>query len=352
MKRMFYFLITILTISVVSCNNNEIPSDEEHEKKPMNGSNSQDSSEENSIALPEDIRKKMLTHNLLATFCLVDSIDDSTFIYRPQYGRQDEMDTNAYLFKAVNKNDAYSFFIHLIPTNERAKILEVGNTSIYSIDENRTLRYTYIGSTDIIATIEFDFPEISNIKKYVYIPADLWPYNDSTSPFLLGSIWKHIDETKYVCVKEYCGRNDPGILMTFDKGWQTVELNTYYNDVPFLINCASKWAWQKLEDLYMHYPMMFKNAVEEGVIPVNLQWGYKYTLGGVEVKNWTTGWWLWEEKYHECTVHNVWIENGKFKFEDYSWSGGMLTSRSNMGGSSHIEFGNTMPSGKWEQISF
>ena len=358
MKRFVYIFIISIFILGNSCQNDDLPNSEEKEQAESENNDVIISKSENyDLIIPDSIIKMMIIQDLLATFCHVDTINDSTFSYRSKYGHQDEVNPTTYLFKATSEKDAYSFFMHLIPYKERNKILEIGNTFSYSIDDKRTIKYTYIGSSEMKAMIEFEIPEIPEIKRYIYLPDELWPYNDSVSPFSLGSIWNCIKNNqivgKYICVKEYAGRNDRGILMTFGIGGKEIPAGSYNNNVPFLIDCASKWAWQKLEDLYENYPKMFNDAIYEEAIPRDLKKGSKYTVGGIDIQTWTTGALFWKETHYKYTVHNVMINNGKFKFEDFSWdSSEILTSRSNMNRSSHIEFGNTMPSGEWEQISY
>ena len=353
MKRFVYFIVAfIFIIGYYSCQNDDFPNSEEKEQMESlipKGEN-------NDVVIPDSIVKMMVTQDVLATFCHVDTINDSTFTYRSKYGYQDETNPSTYLFKSTGDKDAYSFFMHLIPYKERDKILEIGNSFSYSIDHERTIKYTYIGSSEMKAMIEFEIPEIPEIKRYIYLPVELWPYNDSSSPFSLGSVWQRVDgndtKTKYVCVKEYCGRNDPGILMTFERGWSVYGVGGYYynmHELPY--KCASKWAWQKLEDLYSDYNMLFNDAKNEGAIPDNIPYGgYWYNIGSPSCRTWTTGWWFWKENHFEATFEWVYFKNGKFHFLSTSWNSGVKYCTGM--GSSHIEFGNTMPSGKWEQISF
>ncbi len=316
--------------------------------------------ENNNVLAHDSIRKIMITQELLSTLCHVDTINDSTFTYRPKYGTQDEANPSTFLFKSIGDKDALSFFMHLISHNERDKIMEGENTLSYSVDEKLTIKYTYIGSSEMIAMIEFDILEIPEIKRYVYLPAELWPYNDSNSPFSLGSVWQRIDEnqtkTKYVCVKEYCGKNDPGILMTFERGWKEHSAGSWNNSQALPYNCAGNWAWLKLQDLYCDYRMMFDDAVKEGAIPSGITSGKEYVVGSPSYRTWTTGWWFWKEEHHEGSMEWVQFVTGDFQFNTTRWRccskqyGKTLTG--NRLGSSQIEFNNTMPAGEWEQISF
>lgn len=339
-----YFFITFMFVLGNSCQNDSYPNSEK--KEGMNDLN-------NTIVLPDSIMEMIKTQNLLATFCYVDTINDSTFTYRSKYGHQDEVSPTTYLFKSTGEKDAYSFFMHLIPYDERNKILKMGNTYSYSIDDERTIKYTYIGSTDIIAMIEFKMPEIPEIKKYIYIPVELWPYNDGSSPFSLGSVWKRIDdnrtETKYVCVKEYFGKNDPGILMTFERGW--FDGGTPNSNYRCLFNCASKWAWQKLQDLYEDYNMMYNDAIEAGAIPKEFTDGSSYLVGSPTTRIQTVGSGRWKQTLVWTTIQYVQFKSGEFYFNTSSQKND-YPSTGNKKGSSHIEFGNTVPYGKWEQISF
>ena len=342
MKRFLYFFITIILVFGSSCQNDNYPYSEEIDDL------------KNSSILPDSIMKIMKTQDLLATLCHVDTLNDSTFTYRYKYGHQDEASPSTYLFKSIGEKDAYSFFMHLIPYDDRDKILKIGNTYSYSIDDKRTIKYTYIGSAEMKAMIEFEIPEIPEIKKYIYLPVELWPYNDGSSPFSIGSVWKRIDnnqtETKYVCVKEFFGKNDPGILISFERGWVDGKFpnSTYL----YRAGCASKWAWQKLQDLYWDYGTMYNDAVTEGAIPSILTGDSDsgYLVGSPTTTFRTVGTGRYKQTHTVTTMQYVQFKDGDFQFNtiqrnNYPYTGDKK-------GSSHIEFGNKEPSGEWEQISF
>lgn len=337
MRKLLYFFFTFMFVLGSSCQNDNYPNSEEMDD----------------LNIPDSIMKIIKTEDLLATLCHVDTINDSTFNYRPKYGHQDETNPSTYLFKSISDKDAYSFFMHLIPYNERNKILKIGNTYSYSIDDERTIKYTYIGSSEMKAMIEFEMPEIPEIRKYIYIPVELWPYNDGNSPFSLGSVWQHVNgdntKTKYVCVKEFFGENDPGILMTFERGWANVKYPN--SNKPCLFNCASKWAWQKLQDLYEDYNMMYNDAVEEGAIPKEFTDGSSYLVGSPTISYKTVLSGRWKQTFTCTTIQYVQFKSGGFHFNTSSQNKDHPSTGNNKG-SSHIEFGNTVPYGKWEQISF
>lgn len=333
MKNTFYAIIMMCCFAAVSCESDDIPSN------PL-----QDNSDE--FILPDSIRNRFLTEDLLGTLCYVDTINDSTFSYRAKYGRQDETDPTVFLFNSTSPTKAYSFFKHLVPSNEVDKIVESENTSSYSIDEERTVKYTYIGDTDVEAIIEFDFPEIPQIKKYVYIPTAAWPYNANLiTPFKIGTVWERTLNSQkwtYVCVKEYDGDNDKGIMMTFSGGWnQNGQVSN---------NCASKAAWQAFEDLCTANYSRFENAVAIGAIPTKFVDGNAYGVGSIDYKTWTTGFWFWKETHTQTIIHQVKIKNDRtgFTFNDINDVNTTIL------GSSHIIFGREKPTQNgeiWKQLS-
>lgn len=341
-KFMNYIFALLLIISsafsLCSC-------DEEESNRNSNTEASENSdikTGSNDFVLPDSVVNEELKQILLSNICYVDTINDSTFRYSHRYGRRDEADSTLMYLKSNYDGDALSFFKSMLPAGEEKNLIVNGNNITYSIPNEGSITYSYEGSNDVEARIYVDFPEIPDIKEIIYIPKDLWPYNDDSSPFKIGSIWKNADNNRvYVCVKEFCGNYDKGIMMTFNGGWK----DYYYNGFNMYTECATKRAWEKLSDLYTSYNLKFKQAEEKGAIPSEVRQGYNYTVG-----NHTSKYkFLYTRHYFDC----VKFKNNKFEFSTFTidapWQ---EIAKSNRHPSSSFEFTNTKPSGNWKRIAY
>lgn len=294
------------------------------------------------MVLPNSVVNEDLKQILLSNLCYVDTINDSTFKYSHRYGHRDEADSTLMYLKSNYDGDALSFFKSILPAGEEKNLIVNGSNMTYSIPNEGSITYSYEGSNDVEARIYVDFPEIPDIKEIIYIPKDLWPYNDDSSPFKIGSIWKNVDNNRvYVCVKEFCGDYDKGIMMTFDGGWK----DDYYDGFNMYTECATKRAWEKLSDLHTSYPSKFNQAVEVSAIPSNVKQGFCYTVGNHTSKNKV----LFTRHYFDY----VQFKNMKFNFGtftiDYPWEEIKYAYRHP---SSSFEFGATKPSGNWKRIAY
>lgn len=294
------------------------------------------------FVLPDSVINEELKQMLLSNLCYVDTINDSTFKYSHRYGHRDEADTTLMYMKSNYDGDALSFFKSLLPAGEEKKLIVNGNNMTYSIPNEGSITYSYEGNSDIEARIYVDFPEIPDIKEIIYIPADLWPYNDVSTPFRLGSIWKNADNNRvYVCVKEFSGDHDKGIMMTFSGGWK----DYYYDGFNMYTECATQRAWEKLSDLYTSYNSKFNQAEEQGAIPSRVRQGYCYTVG-----NHTSKFKLVFTRHY---FYYVRFNNNKFEFSTFTIDAPWEEIKSaDMSPSSSFEFGTTKPSGNWKKISY
>lgn len=324
MKTLFYIIIVVLTLLGFACQDND----------------TQDYYEE--LEIPDSLQKEILKNELLSGLCHVDTIDASEYSYRPKYGIQYEKEPTTFLLKSTEKEDSYSFFESLIPPYERDKIIVTGTTSIYSIDEESTIKHTYTNTEDIESIIEIDMPEIPMIKRLVYVPAEQWPYNDISSPFRVGSVWERTYKSqtaRYICVREFTGKNNPGIMMTFDNGWDMIPYLKYHNYYPTPTNCASRFAWEKLMDLYEVHRTAFEEAVQLKVIPPYI-FRECFIVGSIKI--------LWENPlvsayrvdFFEGSFHSRIWEN-RINTPLFPW---------NFRGSSHVEFAESKPDGVWKEI--
>ena len=324
----------LLAFAVASC------SDDDGGGQP-GGSGNGDSVEVTGedVSVPDSVMNKMLAQELLADLCEVDTVNDSTFTYSHRYGQRDEADPSVMYMKADNDSTALSFFECLVPLGEQDKVMTVGNTTTYTIPGQGSITYEYEGNGDVSARIHIDFPQIPDIKELVFIPAGVWPYN-AVTPFRVGQMWQN-GSRKYVCIKEYCGDNDKGILMTFDGGWS----DDWFDGYNVHKDCASEWAWKKMEDFYNNNRTKFDNAVSAGIIPHTLAGGYCFMVGS-HTSSYKFLWQLHRFPY-------VRISKGNFVFATCTvkkpWQG--LTN-GNLQPSCSMEFGSSKPAGSWELLDY
>ena len=328
MKKFYLFLILSICV-YTSCNDESINMEEQED-----------------FILSESDLNAMHEHELLSNLCYVDVINDSTFNYRLRFGHPDDADPTILYFKSTYENEALSFFRSLIPIGEEKRLVESGNTITYTIEDAGELQYSYVGSHDVVAKIEVDFQKIPMIKECIFLSEHAWPYNDIASPFRRGAIYKNKDENRnYLCLKEYTGIYNKGIMITFDGGWSTKRID----NKEVLINCASSYEWQLLEDLYLTKQSKFEQALDNGVIPSALYNGSPYAVGG-EI-TYRVGF----STVH--TLHRVEFkkEIGKFQRDLSGWTTPWekLKDYPKQGGSHSIEF-DSMPINKsvWEVIAY
>ena len=328
----FYLFLTLSICIYTSCNDESINMEEQEE-----------------FILPESDLNAMLEHELLSNLCYVDVINDSTFNYRLRFGHPDDADSTIQYFKLTYEDEALSFFRSLIPIGEEKRWVESGNTITYTIEATGELKYSYIGSHDIVAKIKVDFQKIPMIKECIFLSEHAWPYNDIASPFRRGAIYKNKNEDRnYLCLREYTGENNKGIMITFDGGWSTKKIGKV-SDVP--VNCPSRYVWQLLEDLYTTKKSKFEQALDNGVIPSNLYRGGEYAVGGET----TYTKWYWPYTRHTLTSVTFVKNTGKMKYEDWNWNTPWeeLKVYSGISGAHSIEFGSTpINTSVWEVIAY
>ncbi|MBE6276487.1 MAG: hypothetical protein E7096_09155 [Bacteroides sp.] len=331
MKKFYLFLIFSICI-YTSCNDESVNMEEQED-----------------FVLSESDLNAMLEHELLSNLCYVDVINDSTFNYRLRFGHPDDTDPTILYFKSTYENEALSFFRSLIPIGEEIRLVESGNTITYTIEDVGKLKYSSIGSNDVVAKIEVDFQKIPMIKECIFLPEHAWPYNDVASPFRRGAIYKNKNENrKYLCLKEYTGENNKGIMITFDGGWSTKKIDKV-SGVP--VDCPSRYVWQLLEDLYTTKKSKFEQAYDKNVIPFHLYWGGSYAVGGET----TYRKWYWPYKRHTLTRVFFVKNTGKMQYVDFNWNAPWeeLTEYSGILGSYSIEFGSAPIDARvWEVIAY
>lgn len=297
------------------------------------------------FVVPDSLERDALAFEIITKLCEVDSSNIYHYRYTPRFGRADEADPSVLYLKSMDDGDAVSFFEYLVPTSEKEQIVRGEGVLTYSIEGEGTLTCTTVGSADVQARIDVNLEDLPDVRQLVYIPESMWPYNDKSTPFKIGSVWNRKESNhtwRYVCVKEYCGDNDKGIMMTFDGGWGTEEVD----DCTVLVS-SSEWTWKKLEDLYKKNRTKYNNARNQGAIPENVERGSPYAVGGHEKKT------KWYWPYTEHTIRWTHFSGGSLVFESFEWKSPWkkLVTYCNLRGSSSVEFGDSRPSGTWSLVS-
>ncbi len=203
MKKYLFILSLLLFFGVTACSDDETTMDSEEalieEDNPL-------------------IRDTLQYRMLISELCNVEALADGTASYTPRHGYALYSAAPTIYYVGVDSlpqaQDKWQDITAVLrdSTEERTQTNEVNVLDLH-------LTYTE-GSEGELAHIDVDCPELQNVlTSIVFIPLAQWPNNDTSSPFLLCSVWKENSTGYYyLCVRK--ANADRGILITFDGGYK------------------------------------------------------------------------------------------------------------------------------------
>lgn len=171
-----------------------------------------------------------------------------------------------YYIGVEKQEDAVSFFREeMVPLEARDSIrtLADGSLVLHTIGGDMTFHLSN-DDTDL-AIVDVDFQKQPYIKQFIFIRNSEWPYNDQSSPFTYGQIWRCDNGWYYFCAKAWDAYG-PGKLMTTDGGWREDWFRKYMGCYrgPFCVytDCASEQAWKGLHFYVYNRNDIFKKKIK------------------------------------------------------------------------------------------
>ena len=222
--------------------------------------------------------ESMKTEGIVQELCLVTTQDDGTVKYQPTVGKAlYDITPTVYYQPVSSMEEAEQVYYRIIsPLNtdsvgdKKVELKEITQGDVH-------LKFEEGSSAKEVAKIIVDCPRLRDIlTEVVFMPQDLWPENDMSSPFNYLSVWKQKSTSNiYLCIRKSQGSH--GILLTLDGGyvkdwyrqydhWQGqffVWQNTAKaEDLEALANCL-KWSKKVLAEAREHYPQnKYYNAID------------------------------------------------------------------------------------------
>ena len=200
-----FFLMGFLSFCTISC------SDE------ADNPNEADIEEEKYV---HEWEESMKTEGIVQELCLVMTQEDGTVKYEPTVGKAlYDVAPTVYYQPVSSIEEAEQVFYRIIsPLNTDS----VGDKKVEQKEITQGdvhLKFEEGTSAKELARIIVDCPRLRDVlTEVVFMPQDLWPENDMSSPFNYLSVWKQKSTTNiYLCVRKSQGCH--GILLTFDGGY-------------------------------------------------------------------------------------------------------------------------------------
>lgn len=205
--------------------------------------------QEEGLIATEKLHLDMIIHAL----CDVDSLPDGTVTYKPINGAVlDNGRPDVYYIGYESVSQAEDFFYqNCVPVDSEENVCKENGELIYRFGEYGELKYTPGDGKTELGTITVDIPLVPDLQKIIFIPSSMWPDNAYYSPFVPGDVLTDRNNKWWICVRA-CVSGYPGILMTFDGGWETTYRGEYSNrkrSYTKYTGCASREAWNALAQL-------------------------------------------------------------------------------------------------------
>lgn len=168
--------------------------------------------------------EELRTNCILASLCDIDTLNNGSVNYTPRIGKAVYEQTPTVYYTIANTvdeaEDTYRSIIAALNNDSTQTFMqrEVRQGDIH-------LTFTEGNTTGETARIVIDCQRLKNVlTEIVFIPEDLWPQNDNSSPFRFLGLYRY-NQSYYICVRD-C-RSGQGILLTFDEGYEIDEFKKY-----------------------------------------------------------------------------------------------------------------------------
>ena len=247
LKTISICLIGLMSVAIVSCNENE-----ENQQKE------------------ESVKKGMASYNqmkyekTLAQLCEIDSTSTpGSIIYIPRLGEAiDPIQPNVFYVGVESEGEARSLFkSHFYYQDSEDNFIENGQISL-DYGEYGSVRYSANNGRSEWGSIDIDFPELKDvISKIVFIPSAKWPENSYSSPFYPGDIVRGPEGWLWLCVRA-CEGGISGILMTWDGGVDAYYHEDHYKSFYEVKGCSGWDAWDALAQFYYNNVEEFQSMYE------------------------------------------------------------------------------------------
>lgn len=241
---LFFFLLCPLSLMFTSCG-----SDDENDKI-------EDPSEENHWGLSDaewqnwlqqeaDLADSMNIVHVIKQLCNVEEDVLGNMKYTPKLGEVLNLATpNVYSVADSTAENAEQRFWNLLPPDLEDSLKTYNQGQLSYTTKYGTISYERGDGLNCFGAINIEIPELSEMKRLEIIPTNLWPSNDSSSPFSAGSVWRNKHNGyRFICVRPKCW-GSKGILVTYDGGWSGLDF--WHGEDGVLKDCHTSWIYDNL----------------------------------------------------------------------------------------------------------
>ena len=195
---------------------------------------------------------------------VTDTLSPGAVKYTPCSGEVlDNAFPDVYSIGVDSVEEALSFFYtNCVPIGEEGKVVSEDGALVYDLGDYGRLVYREGDGRDEVASIDVRLTGVEDVSRISFIPMSQWP-NNAESPFSVGDVV--VDNNKgwwWICVRA-CEGGKPGILMTFDGGWNDeTHREDDYKFYTKYTGCASREAWNGLAQFYHNNPTELRAEYE------------------------------------------------------------------------------------------
>jgi len=235
-----------LPVMMVGCSDDDVPSETE------------DTDEEQVIF---DSKMEALLNALVVENTLEDGGE-----YTSRYGIPLYSVTPTVFYVGVDAlEEAESVFLDIASVLQDMEDTRVSDYEVQHGDCKLTFR-TGMDSGEV-ARIQVEVPDLKDVLTEIrFIQRAKWPLNDVSSPFGLLSIWQYKNTQRYYLCVRSTREYDQGILLSFDGGWENVEVTyrTHWTgSFKLYNNTASREAFEALCRQLNQSPSQIKKGLDK-----------------------------------------------------------------------------------------